>query len=69
MIKICKVCALAQKTETEGAYFCLKHNRIRTPDETSWDWGCRYFSQVMPEEYYDTYQYLLIKETELATRK
>ncbi len=48
---------------------CLKHNRIRTPDETSWDWGCFYFTQVLTGEDYTPYQYLLITETELATRK
>jgi hypothetical protein len=69
MVKTCQVCALAQKMEPEGYYFCLKHDRVRHPDETSWDWGCFYFTQIMPEETYTPYQYLLITETELATRK
>lgn len=69
MEKTCQVCALAQKTDREGYLLCLKFNRIRQPDETNWDWGCRYFSIIMPEEQMDAYQYLLIRETEIATRK
>jgi hypothetical protein len=69
MIKTCQVCALAQEMETEGYYLCLKHHRVRQPDETSWDWGCFYFTQVVPGVDYTPYQYLLIKETDLATRK
>jgi len=67
--KTCQICALAQKTEPEGTYLCLKFSRIRQPDETNWDWGCRYFSQIMPEETMDTYQYFLVRETEINTRK
>jgi hypothetical protein len=55
--------------ELEATYFCFKHNRVRQPDETTWDWGCFYFTKIMPEETYTPYQYLLITETELATRK
>ncbi len=69
MEKTCRVCALAVKMEPEGTYLCLKFNRVRQPDETNWDWGCRYFSRVVPGEEYDPYQYLLIRETELNTRK
>ncbi len=69
MVKTCETCALAQRMEPEGTYICLKHNRVRQPDETSWDWGCIYFTKIMPEEAYTTHQYLLITETELATRK
>lgn len=67
--RTCRECALAEKIELEGAYRCLKYRRVMMPDETAWDWGCRYFSQIMPEEKYSTYQYLLIRETEIATRK
>jgi hypothetical protein len=69
MIKTCQACALAQEMEPEGACFCLKHDRIRKRDETSWDWGCFYFTQMLPSEDYTPYQYLLMTETELATRK
>jgi|LDZS01.1.fsa_nt_gi hypothetical protein len=69
MERTCRVCALAEKMEPEGTYLCLRYNRLRKPDETAWDWGCRYFSQIIPEEEYSTYQYLLIRETEIATRK
>ncbi len=67
--RTCRECALAEKIGPEGACLCLKYNRVMKPDETAWDWGCRYFSQIMPEEKYSTYQYLLIRETEIATRK
>jgi hypothetical protein len=69
MVKTCQVCALARKMKLEATYFCFKHNRVRQPDETTWDWGCFYFTKIMPEETYTPYQYLLITETELATRK
>ncbi len=69
MEKTCRVCALAKKMEPEGTFLCLKFNRIRQSNETDWDWGCLYFSQLMPEEEYTTYQYLLIRETEISTRK
>jgi hypothetical protein len=53
----------------EGVYYCYKHKRIKEPDETGWDWGCLYFCEIEPEENLSPYQYLLIKETEIATRK
>jgi hypothetical protein len=67
--RTCRVCALAQKMEPEGSYFCYKHKRVREPDETGWDWGCLYFCAAAPEEKLSPYQYLLLKETELSTRK
>jgi hypothetical protein len=69
MVKTCQACALAQKTQADGACLCLKHNHIRTPDETTWDWGCFYFTKILPGEDFTPYQYLLITETELAIRK
>lgn len=69
MERTCRLCALSCETKPEGALFCYKFKRIRTPDETDWDWGCLYFCEVVPDENMSPYQYLLIKETELATRK
>ncbi|MGD0154093.1 MAG: hypothetical protein ABSC17_10130 [Thermacetogeniaceae bacterium] len=69
MEKTCLTCALAQRMGADGTCLCLKYKRIRLPDETGWDWGCRYFSLIMPEEQYEPYQYLLIRETEINTRK
>ncbi|MGB9793032.1 MAG: hypothetical protein ACPLTR_10735 [Thermacetogeniaceae bacterium] len=69
MERTCRVCSLAVETRDDGACFCIKYNRLMKPEETSWDWGCRYFSQSNPEEGYTPYQYLLIRETEFATRK
>jgi len=67
--RTCRVCALAQKMESEGTYFCYKHKRVRKPDETGWDWGCLYFCEIEQGEQLSPYQYLLLKETELSTRK
>ncbi len=67
--RTCRVCALAQKMGPEDRYFCYKHKRVREPDETEWDWGCLYFCEIQQEEKLSPYQYLLLKETELSTRK
>lgn len=67
--RTCRVCALAQKMEPEGVCFCYKHKRVKAPDETGWDWGCLYFCEAAPEENLSPYQYLMIKETDLSTRK
>lgn len=67
--RTCRECALSQKMGAEGVYYCYKHKRIKEPDETGWDWGCLYFCEIEPEENLSPYQYLLIKETEIATRK
>jgi hypothetical protein len=69
MERTCRVCALSRKVEPEGACFCYKHKRIKESYETGWDWGCLYFCEIDPEENLSPYQYLLIKETEIATRK
>lgn len=67
--RTCRVCALSREVEPEGARFCYKYKRIKEADETGWDWGCLYFCEIVPEENLSLYQYLLIKETEILTRK
>ncbi|MDH7578724.1 MAG: hypothetical protein QHH75_13125 [Bacillota bacterium] len=68
-MKNCRKCALGKSVKPEEAVFCSKFNRVFPPQEAVQDWGCRYFSEAVPDEKYDTYQYLLLKETELAERK
>ncbi len=68
-MKNCRTCALGKSVKPQGAVFCSKFKRVFSPHEAKENWGCRYFSGVVPDEKYDTYQYLLLKETELAERK
>jgi hypothetical protein len=69
IVKNCRVCALGIKVEPEGTILCYKFKRELPPEESVRYWGCFYFAQIMPGEDYDIYQYLLIKETEMAERK
>ncbi len=69
LMKNCRVCALGESAEQEGAVRCFKFKRVIPPEESLQYWGCFYFYQVMPGEHHDVYQYLLIKETEMADRK
>ncbi|KUK36930.1 MAG: hypothetical protein PWQ39_859 [Thermacetogenium sp.] len=68
-VRTCRVCALSRPVEPNGACYCYKYQRIIKPQECEWDWGCLYFTEIVPDEDLTAYQYLLIKETELATKK
>lgn len=60
---------MGKKIVPEGAVFCSRFNRVFPPNEAGWHWNCRYFAELMPGEGYETAQYLLMKESEIADRK